>query len=179
MEGTTSGSVIGTWAHMAPERFSAEADWRADIYALACVLHECLTGARPFPGNSMEQQIAGHVASPPPRPSAMGAGVPPATDEVIAPGMTKSPADRYQAATDLAKAALLMRNGGDESGPEHCFAAQPPPSRVCERRPWSVPRCPTNWAALPPRGLRSGQLSCFRPSPPWIWNRSCQDLADA
>lgn len=102
---TTSGSVMGTWAYMAPERFSGEADWRADIYALACVLHECLTGARPFPGNSLEQQFAGHISAPPPHPSAVAAGIPPAMDEVIARGMAKNPGDRYQAATDLAKAA--------------------------------------------------------------------------
>jgi serine/threonine protein kinase len=122
---TASGTVIGTWAYMAPERFSAEADWRSDIYALACVLYECLTGARPFPGNSIEQQIAGHITAPPPRPSTIMTEMPAAMDEVIAKGMAKSPKDRYQSATDFAKAARVALMSPD-SLPLSGDPTQPP-----------------------------------------------------
>src|SRR6201995_4876267 len=67
---TQTGTMVGTFAYMAPERFTTgAADFRADVYSLACVLFECLTGVPPYPGDSMEQQIAGHVALDPPRPS--------------------------------------------------------------------------------------------------------------
>lgn len=102
---TTTGGVMGTWTYMAPERFSAEADPRADIYALACVLHECLTGTRPFYGNTLEQQYAAHLFSPPPCASLMAPGIPAAMDAVIAKGMAKNPDHRYQDAMALAKAA--------------------------------------------------------------------------
>jgi hypothetical protein len=90
---------------MAPERFGANADWRADIYALACVLHECLTGAQPFGGGSPEQQYTAHKFAPPPRPSIVRPGVPTGLDEVIAKGMAKDPEQRYQRCPELAAAA--------------------------------------------------------------------------
>jgi serine/threonine protein kinase len=100
---TDTGGVIGTWHYMAPERLSArEPDARSDIYALACVLHECLTGRRPFPGDSIESQVAGHLTTPPPEPSGVHPDVPAAFDAVIAKGMAKNPDDRQPTATQLA-----------------------------------------------------------------------------
>ncbi len=103
---TSTGSMIGTWHYMAPERLGGrEVDARSDIYALACVLHECLTGSRPFPGDSMESQVAAHLTAPPPRPSIARPGVPPEFDAVIAKGMAKQPHERYQTTVELARAA--------------------------------------------------------------------------
>jgi ABC-type amino acid transport substrate-binding protein/predicted Ser/Thr protein kinase len=102
---TTAGSTLGTLAYMAPERFDAgKVDPRSDIYALACVLYECLTGERPYPSDSLEQQIAGHMVSPPPRASDKDPRLA-AFDEVIAKGMAKKPSKRYQSAGALAAAA--------------------------------------------------------------------------
>jgi serine/threonine-protein kinase len=51
---TSTGTTMGTWGYMAPERFTTgAADASGDIYALACVLYQCLTGMLPFPGESM------------------------------------------------------------------------------------------------------------------------------
>jgi serine/threonine protein kinase, bacterial len=100
------GAMIGSWYYMAPERFRAgEADVRADVYALACLLYQCLTGCRPFPGDSLESQFAAHLADPPPRPSITQPDVPARFDAVIAKGMAKEPDDRYAATVELADAA--------------------------------------------------------------------------
>lgn len=103
---TQVGMAIGSYTYMAPERFDAgPVTGRADIYSLACVLHECLTGATPFPAGGMSVLIRSHLSEPPPRPSVQRPGIPAAMDEVIARGMAKEPADRFPTATDLARAA--------------------------------------------------------------------------
>jgi hypothetical protein len=105
---TGTGAIIGSWPYMSPERFRAgQVDARADVYALACVLYECLTGRTPFPGDSVEQQIAAHLMAPTPRASSTERNVPVKFDRVIATGMAKDPDERYQAATDLAQAARV------------------------------------------------------------------------
>ncbi len=103
---TQLGTAVGTWKYMAPERFSNdEVTYRADIYALACVLHEALTGSPPYRADSAGTLVSAHLLSPIPQPSTIRSGVPKAFDAVIARGMAKKPEDRYASAGDLALAA--------------------------------------------------------------------------
>ncbi|MEU5761177.1 serine/threonine-protein kinase PknD [Nocardia sp. NPDC047648] len=105
---TATGETIGTVAYMAPEEIGAEvkADARVDVYALTCVLYECLTGRPPFASEfGMQGVLAHHLHTPPPRPSTTTPDVPPAFDAVIAKGMAKNPRDRYQTVRELAAAA--------------------------------------------------------------------------
>ncbi len=102
---TTAGSTLGTMAYMSPERFEGgEIDPRSDVYALTCVLYECLTGQKPYPVDSLEQQIAKHINAPAPKPSAIDPRLA-AFDEVVAKGMSKKPGRRYQSAGEMAAAA--------------------------------------------------------------------------
>ncbi|KHO27702.1 serine/threonine protein kinase [Mycolicibacterium setense] len=103
---TQTGMHIGSFGYMAPERFGdAPCSPAADVYSLACVLHEALTGNAPFPTNSYEQLIAAHLSAPPPRPSAVCPDIPTSVDAVVARGMAKEPDDRYGSAGALARAA--------------------------------------------------------------------------
>lgn len=128
---TTAGSTLGTLAYMAPERFDGgKVDLRSDVYALACVLYECLTGERPYPSDSLEQQIAGHMVSPAPRASDKDPRLA-AFDEVIAKGMAKKPSKRYQSAGALAAAArAALRVPVRTTGRSGRHSAQRVPTRV-------------------------------------------------
>jgi len=70
------------------------------------VLYQCLTGHTPYPGNSLEQQYAGHVATPPPEPSRANPNVPAGFDRVTAKGLAKDPNQRYRTTVELARAAV-------------------------------------------------------------------------
>jgi serine/threonine kinase PknH len=112
---TGTGAAIGTWDYMAPERFSAaEVTYRADIYALACVLFQCLTAAVPYRADSLSMLVAAHLYEPVPRPSQLRAGIPAGFDEVIVRGMAKDPVERYPAAGDLARAAYHALSASDQ-----------------------------------------------------------------
>jgi YVTN family beta-propeller protein len=103
---THTGAYIGTLDYMAPERFIGhDVDGRADIYSLACLLHECLTGRPPFTGKDLPALMYAQLYFNPPAASSLVEGLPPALDAVIARGMAKDPKDRFQTAGALAAAA--------------------------------------------------------------------------
>ncbi|OMC23403.1 serine/threonine-protein kinase PknH/PknJ [Mycobacterium colombiense] len=112
---TQLGTAVGTWKYMAPERFSdAEVTYRADIYALACVLFECLTGSPPYRADSAGVLVSAHMMDPIPAPSEQRPGVPKAFDAVSARGMAKKPDERYASAGDLALAAKEALSNPDQ-----------------------------------------------------------------
>ena len=113
---TQPGTTVGTYHYMAPERFtSEEVTYSVDIYALACVLHECLTGSTPYRTESIERLITAHLMEPAPRPSQVRPGsIPAALDPVIAMGMAKKPEGRYRKAADLGNAAYQALTAAEQ-----------------------------------------------------------------
>ncbi|MDT3446181.1 protein kinase domain-containing protein [Pseudofrankia sp. BMG5.37] len=103
---TTTGVAVGSVEYMAPERFqSGRVDQRADVYSLACLLFECLSGRRPFVTAERLAVIMAHMQDPPPVLSAARPGAPTVFDDVIVRGLAKAPSDRHPSASAFAEAA--------------------------------------------------------------------------
>src|SRR5690606_6287722 len=102
---TASGLAVGTWAYMAPERFTGDTDARADIYSLGCVLFECLAGIRPFGDTDPARQMHDHLTTAPPSVRALVPGIPARLDAVIARALAKDPGARFASAGEFARAA--------------------------------------------------------------------------
>ena len=104
---TRTGSFAGTVDYVAPEQIKGgvEADRRADVYSLGCVLYRCLVGEAPFARESELVTIYAHLEDPPPRPTDRDPGLPPAIDDVVRRALAKRPEDRFATASELANAA--------------------------------------------------------------------------
>jgi serine/threonine protein kinase len=116
--------------YMAPERFtSGRIGPQTDVYSLACVLYECLTGQPPFDGAEPQELKSAHLLSPAPRPSIMRRGVGRAFDDAVARGMAKQRAARFASAGELARAASEAVFAADEAVPVAAGQRLPPRTR--------------------------------------------------
>ena len=99
---TKTGAFVGTLDYISPEQINGErATSASDVYSLAGVLYECLTGMVPFPKPVEAAVLYAHVADPPPRPSEHRPDLPPELDDVIGRAMAKDPAARHSTASEL------------------------------------------------------------------------------
>lgn len=102
----------GTYAYMAPEQWrGAPACARTDVYGLGGVLYTALTGALPYPHDTLPELAYAVAVAPVPRAGALVPDLPPAYDAVIAATLAKDPRDRVPTAAGLAAALRAVADG--------------------------------------------------------------------
>jgi hypothetical protein len=112
---TLAAATAGLPAALAPELAAgATPDARSDVYALAALAFELLSGTPPFTGPTAAAVLAAHAVRPRPSLSSRRPALPPALDDVLARGMALDPAERPAGAGALV-AALRSALGGPTS----------------------------------------------------------------
>jgi eukaryotic-like serine/threonine-protein kinase len=110
---TEAGSVLGTYQYMSPEQLEGkDADARADIWALGCVLYEMATGKRAFEGKSQASLISAILKDEPVPIAKLQPMTPPALDRLVKVCLAKDPDDRLQTAHDVMQELKWIAEGG-------------------------------------------------------------------
>ncbi len=101
--GTQLGTLLGTPQYMSPEqvRGSSSVDFRTDVWALAIIACECLTGRYPFPGTSLGDLTVQICTEKPLAPSTLGY-VPAGFDQWFFKGTSKKPTRRFASVEEMA-----------------------------------------------------------------------------
>jgi serine/threonine protein kinase len=110
---TRVGMFVGTIDYASPEQIRNEPlDGRADLYALACVFYQCLTGRPPFDRPTDHAVLQAHLTELPAPASSLRADLPAAIDAVLATALAKDRESRYRSGRHFAEAAHAALAGG-------------------------------------------------------------------
>ena len=179
---TATGEFMGTIDYIAPEQIQGHpVDGRADIYSLACVLYECMTGRVPFAKDVDAAVIWAHVEEMPPPPSSLQPTLPPGIDAVMARALAKDPAERYPTCREfIAAARAAIGTTGSASypatvlgtvapHPATALGASPgapgaPPPRPPPLSPAATPPPIQPPAAFPPPAQSGARAATWRPA---------------
>ncbi len=171
--------VLGSPAYMAPERLAGQPGGPScDVYGLACVMFECLTGQRPWPQHAPPEEINRRQAVDPPHLLSLRPDLPPALDDALRRGMDRDPRQRPATAGDLAAAARsavrdtratvvgdprTARLGGGSTTAPYARPGLPPPSAPPPSHP---PRFAPPPRSAPPGGAPPPGPPAGPPFPP-------------
>ncbi|MFE1172570.1 serine/threonine-protein kinase [Streptomyces sp. NPDC058773] len=148
---TSVGQFVGTLDYVAPEQISGRpVDGRCDVYSLACVLFEMLTGAPPFRRDDDMALLWAHQYDPPPAMTQLRPDLPETVDAVFAQSLAKAPENRYETCRGFV--AALRAAGRATVPPTPAGTPQPHPMTQVDvpadpgGRRSAAPPPPPRWA---------------------------------
>jgi serine/threonine-protein kinase len=165
---------VGTLDYIAPEQLQGQSvDARTDVYSLACVLYQAVTGEVPYPRDSEPSKMWAHMGEDPPKVRRVRADVPDAFEEVIERGMAKKPEDRYPSTGDLGRAAMAAAQDRQATQVERSVATgEAAPGHAMPPPVVSMPAPPTGVSSSPAPTAGPGAPAApppppgYRPPPP-------------
>ncbi|VAW84007.1 Serine/threonine protein kinase [hydrothermal vent metagenome] len=99
---TQTGSLIGSPGFMSPEQFTGKAvDHRTDLFSVAVILYQLLTGKKPFRGSDLGEILHSVLSEEPQAPSLLNPLLSTELDRVVLKALNKKPDDRYQSAEEF------------------------------------------------------------------------------
>ncbi len=175
---TVTGTTLGSVHYFSPEQARGdEVTGASDVYALAIVLYEMLTGRRPFEGDSAAAVALKRLNEDPPRPSSIGHTLPAGLEAILMRALSREAADRFPDAGASAEALRVWRRDPDAAVPltpagavAPAPAATPPAGEPTVYVPPRVTR-PADRVpvAPPPRRLPPPERDRDDGQPWWIW----------
>jgi serine/threonine-protein kinase len=166
---TSAGQIIGSIDYIAPEQIQGKpVDGRADLYALGCVLYQCLTGVVPFPRDETAALMWAHLQDEASPVTTRRPDLPPQLDYIMAKAMAKQPENRYNTCRELALALRVLAadpaGSGDVGDAFPARPIDPPPP------PAPVPSGMTSTYTPPtPAPVRAPVASSPSQRPRWWW----------
>ncbi len=143
---TATGMVMGTVSYMAPEYIrTGKPDPRSDLFAVGVMLYECLSGRKPFAGDTTPTVLY-KIVNEEPEPIEVEKlrGLSPAIRSVLDRSLAKNPDERFQTAEDLAKALRSAKDPSWQGQVEEATSllqtsAPTAPARAAATSPTSAP----------------------------------------
>jgi serine/threonine-protein kinase len=135
---TRTGAMLGTPYYMSPEQAQGTkaVDARSDLWSLAVIVFEALTGQRPFESEALGDLLMKIIVEPIPLPSQVVRELPPAIDAWWARACQRDPAKRFQSAKELDD-GLAVAFGRSGSEVHDLVRAIPPPAHGTTRQPYA------------------------------------------
>ncbi|MDI1431688.1 serine/threonine-protein kinase [Polyangium sorediatum] len=152
---TGTDSIVGTPGFMAPEqvRGEAEVDARADVFALGCVLFECLAGAPAFPGDHLHAILAKVLFAEPPSLVELRPEIPYELEALVMRMLAKDPADRPRDGRAVVEELQMLESGAATVRAVAPPSLRPPSLTTTERRPVAALLIGRSKHSLPPPAL--------------------------
>lgn len=125
----TMGTAFGTPRYIAPEQALASetAVPQSDIYAMAVVLYEILTGDMLFRADTPMQIALSHISEPPPSPRLINPSIPEPVEKELLKALSKNAKDRHQTAGEFISAVKAAYDGVDSTATQSVIPVRPQP----------------------------------------------------